>query len=332
MATLRESCTAFAPASLERSPPLPTPHPQGLSAIPPGRSGAYGHRLSLGPRGEGPPRVTPACGHRPYPQGPQHKTPQWRQYHLAKQRPGPHCLMTCTVPAPLRPRRRAQPRPAYQALLHASATARHRLAHDERGSGTALPGGPGGLQPWGRPRPYHPHIHAIVPAGGLSTDRRPWCPSRTTFFGPGTALSPISRALFTAEMPHAGRLEPLAPPGWTIPWNVHRQAKPHRHSAGTALAPSVFRGARPPRRQGVSPAGPAPRLARGRAESPPRRLAPGPRCRPARAHPSADRARPPACGPAVAPHAPPTVRNSRSDWWPTAASRQAGMDLTPPLG
>jgi hypothetical protein len=40
MTTLRDICTACAPASLERSPPLPTAHRQGISAIHHGRSGS----------------------------------------------------------------------------------------------------------------------------------------------------------------------------------------------------------------------------------------------------------------------------------------------------
>ena len=43
---------------------------------------------------------------------------------------------------------------------------------------------------WGRQLQYHPHIHYIVPGGGLSEDRTTWRPSRTNFFVPVNALSP----------------------------------------------------------------------------------------------------------------------------------------------
>src|SRR5262245_53509272 len=55
------------------------------------------------------------------------------------------------------------------------------------------------------------------------------------------ALAPISRARFKEEMGQAGLLEPSAPQGWTLPWNVHRQAQHHGRSACTSLAPSVFK-------------------------------------------------------------------------------------------
>jgi Putative transposase len=42
-------------------------------------------------------------------------------------------------------------------------------------------------------------------------------------------------------MHQAGLLAPLNPQGWTISWNVHRQANHHGHSAFTSLAPYVCR-------------------------------------------------------------------------------------------
>ncbi|MGE3537921.1 MAG: transposase [Candidatus Tectimicrobiota bacterium] len=86
-----------------------------------------------------------------------------------------------------------------------------------------------------------PHLHDFVPGGGLSADRTTWRSSRANFVVSVNALAPISRALCTAALRHAGRLEPIAPQVWTIPWNVHRQAQHHGHSAFTALAPYGFR-------------------------------------------------------------------------------------------
>jgi hypothetical protein len=124
--------------------------------------------------------------------------------------------------------------------LQASSTAPKRLAPDDRCIGTDLPGFPGVLHTWGRQLQYHPHIHYIVPGGGLSKDRSAWLPSRANCFVPVKALSPIYRALCKEELRHAGLLEQIDPQVWTIPWNVHRQANHHGHSAFTYLAPDVF--------------------------------------------------------------------------------------------
>ena len=241
MTTLREIVTAFAPASLERSPHLPTSHRKAISAIPQCQSGAYGHSLSQCPNCGGQPRVKHSCGNRHCPQCQQHTTPQWLAHHLDTQLPGPHFLLTCTVPEPLRPFIRSHQRPAYQALFHASATALKRLVADERFIGTDLPGFTGVLHTWGRQLQSHPHLHDIVPGGGLSKDRTTWRPSRANCVVPVKALSPLSRALCKEEMHRAGLLEHIDPQVWTIPWNVHRQANHHGSSAFTSLAPSVFK-------------------------------------------------------------------------------------------
>jgi hypothetical protein len=241
MPTLRDIFTAFAPEYLERSPQLPLAHRQVISAIQHCRSGHYGHSLYQCPICGEQHRVNHSCGNRHCPQCQQHKTQQLLQHHLDTQLPGPHFLMTFTVPEPLRPFIRSHQRPAYQALFHASATALKRLAHDERFIGTDLPGFTGVLHTWGRQLQYHPHIHYIVPGGGLSADRTTWRPSRAHFFVPVKALSPIYRAIFKDDMRHAGLLEQVDPQVWTMSWNVHSQAQPYGHSAFTYLAPYVFK-------------------------------------------------------------------------------------------
>jgi len=239
MTTLREICTAFAPEYLERSPHLPTAHRKVLSAIQHCQNGHYGHSLSPCQDCGGHHRVQHACGNRHCPQCQQHTTPQWLPHHLNNQLPGPHFLRTLTVPEPLRSFIRSHHRLAYQALLQASATALTRLAKDERFIGTDLPGLTGILHTWGRQLQYHPHIHSIVPGGGLSRDRTTWCPSRAHCFVPVKALSPMSRALCKEEMRQAGLLEHINPQVWTIPWHGHSQANHHGHSALQDLAPYV---------------------------------------------------------------------------------------------
>src|SRR5438093_9719158 len=126
-------------------------------------------------------------------------------------------------------------------MFQASATALKRLAKDQRFIGTDLPGVTGILHTWGRQLQYHPHIHYLVPGGGLSEDRTTWCPSRANFFVPVKALSPIYRALFKDDMRQAGLLDLIDPQVWTIPWNVHSRANHNGPSAFTYLAPYVFR-------------------------------------------------------------------------------------------
>jgi len=239
MTTLRDIFTAFGPEYLARSPHLPTAHRQVISAIQHCRSGHYGHSLLQCQSCGGQHRVQHSWGNRHCPQCQQHKTQQWFHSHLEKQLPGPHFRITCTVPETLRPLIRSHQCLAYHAMFTASSQALTRLATDERFIGTDLPGFTGVLHTWGRQLQYHPHIHDIVPGGGLSKARTTWRPSRANFFVPVKALSPIYRALFKEEMHQAGLLEHIDPQVWTIPWHVHSQANHHGSSAFTSLAPSV---------------------------------------------------------------------------------------------
>ena len=95
-------------------------------------------------------------------------------------------------------------------MFKASSEALRRLARAERFIGTDLPGFTGILHTWGRQLQYHPHIHDIVPGGGLSKDRAAWLPSRANFYVPVKVLSPIYRALFKEEMHTAGLVEQSA--------------------------------------------------------------------------------------------------------------------------
>ncbi len=51
------------------------------------------------------------------------------------------------------------------------------------------------LHTWGQTLVYHPHIHMIVPAGGLSEDQMEWIPSGKDFFVPVKALSLVFRGI-----------------------------------------------------------------------------------------------------------------------------------------
>ena len=145
MTTIRDIFTAFAPEYLERYSTLPTSHRKVISAIQQCQSGHYGHSLSQCHSCGEHHRVNHSCGNRHCPQCQQHTSQQWLQHHLENQLPGPHFLITFTVPETLRPFIRSHQRIAYQALFTASSAALKRLAKDARFIGTDLPGFPGVL-------------------------------------------------------------------------------------------------------------------------------------------------------------------------------------------
>ena len=80
------------------------------------------------------------------------------------------------------------------------------------------------LHTWTRALLYHPHVHLIVTAGGLSADRTQWItPKHSAFLVPVQALSVIVRAKMCAALKGAGLLGEVLPTVWTTPWVVHAQ-------------------------------------------------------------------------------------------------------------
>lgn len=241
MITMTSIFNAYASEYIERYPNLPPSHLKTIRAICACRTGAYGYSLYTCPSCGQPHRIDHACGNRHCPQCQHHHTQLWLQHQLDKQVPGPHFLITFTIPEPLRAFCRSHPRLAYQSLFQASSEALKKLARDERLIGTDLPGFTGVLPTWGRQLQYHPHIHYLVPGGGLSKPRDQWRPSNPQFYVPVRALSPIYRALFKAQITQAGYLDPIEPQVWKTPWNVHSQATPGATTSLKYLAPYVFK-------------------------------------------------------------------------------------------
>src|SRR5260370_1404607 len=66
------------------------------------------------------------------------------------------------------------------------------------------------LHTWTQKLLHHPHVHCVVPAGGLSPDRTQWIAAPTGFFLPVQVLSRVFRGKFVAglrELHASGRLE-----------------------------------------------------------------------------------------------------------------------------
>lgn len=59
------------------------------------------------------------------------------------------------------------------------------------------------LHTWGQTLTYHPHIHMIVPAGGLSTDETEWVHSNQKYLLPVKVLSGVFRAVFSKMLQQA---------------------------------------------------------------------------------------------------------------------------------
>lgn len=182
-----------------------------------------------------------SCGNRHCPTCQQHKTKDWLEKQTDRLLPCPYFLLTFTLPAELRAFVRAHQRICYAALFEASSEAIRELAADPKFIGTRRLGFFGVLHTWGRTLEYHPHVHYVVPGGGLSDDGSTWLPSHPGFFLPVKALSKIFRAKFRDRMAKEGLLSLIPAAVWQRDWVVHSQAVGDGRSSLKYLAPYVFR-------------------------------------------------------------------------------------------
>lgn len=83
----------------------------------------------------------------------------------------------------------------YDLLFHASAQTLTTIAADPRHLDARI-GMTSVLHSWGSALTHHPHVHIIVPGGGLSSDGTRWIGCRPGFFLPVKVLSRLFRRLF----------------------------------------------------------------------------------------------------------------------------------------
>jgi hypothetical protein len=181
-----------------------------------------------------------SCGNRSCPKCGQDKTQRWieKQHNFLLKTH--YFLVTFTLPAELRPIARASQKVIYNLLFKSAAAALQKLAKDPRFVGGEI-GMMGALHTWRRDMRYHPHVHFIVPGGGLSPDRSRWLPSDTDFFVPVEALSPIFRAKFRDALKKTDLFEAVAPKVWQKNWVVHCKPVGDGNSALKYLAPYIYR-------------------------------------------------------------------------------------------
>jgi hypothetical protein len=97
----------------------------------------------------------------------------------------------------------------YDLLFRAASETMLTIAADPRHLGARI-GITAVLHSWGSALTHHPHIHMIVPGGGISLDATRWVSSRTGFLLPVRVLSKLFRRLFLTrlfELYDAGKLD-----------------------------------------------------------------------------------------------------------------------------
>jgi len=104
----------------------------------------------------------------------------------------------------------------FSLLFEATAATLLEVAADPKHLGAEI-GFFGILHTWGQTLQQHPHIHCVVPGGGLSPDHTRWISSRSNFFLPVKVLRRVFRGKFCAGLRRAFRAKQLAFFGECVP-------------------------------------------------------------------------------------------------------------------
>jgi Putative transposase/Transposase zinc-binding domain len=124
---------------------------------------------------------------------------EWLAERQAELLPVPYFHVVFTVPAPVAEIAFQNKATVYAILFRTAAETLITIAADPKHLGAEI-GVTAVLHSWGQTLHHHPHIHCIVPGGGLAPDGTRWIACRPGFFLPVRVLSRLFRRLFLERL------------------------------------------------------------------------------------------------------------------------------------
>src|ERR1700674_5884006 len=151
---------------------------------------------------------------------------RWLEKRRRELLPTQYVHVVFTLPRHLAPLALQNKKVVYDLLFRTSAETLLEVARDPQHLGAEI-GFFSVLHTWSQKLELHPHVHCVVPAGGLSADRTRWVKSRDDFFLPVKVLSRVFRGKFHEALKRAfqngqlnfhGDLKLLAQPKTFAAW------------------------------------------------------------------------------------------------------------------
>ena len=124
---------------------------------------------------------------------------EWLTARQAELLPVPYYHVVFTLPAPIADIAYHNKAAVYAILFKAAAETLITIAADPKHLGARI-GLTAVLHTWGSALTHHPHVHCIVPGGGISADGKSWVSCRPGFFLPVRVLSRLFRRLFLEKL------------------------------------------------------------------------------------------------------------------------------------
>jgi hypothetical protein len=128
----------------------------------------------------------------------------WLEQRAEELLPVEYFHVVFTVPQLVAPLALRNQRVVYGILFRAAAETLLQIAADPRHLGARI-GFFAVLHTWGQNLHHHPHLHCVVPGGGIASDQRQWISCRRQFLFPIKVLSRLFRAKFVSYLKAAFR-------------------------------------------------------------------------------------------------------------------------------
>jgi hypothetical protein len=241
MIELAEIVRRYGPAYLEKFGEQILPSQRAvLKAIEQCRTEALGGHVYYCPTCEETCYSYHSCRNRHCPKCQHDAAQAWLEQQRDLLLPVPYFLVTFTLPAGLRGVARRHQQVIYDLLFRTSAEALQQLALDPRFVGGRI-GLVGVLQTWTRDLRYHPHVHFLVPGGGLAAEGKTWRRAKNHFFVHVKPLARLFRAKFRDVLRKTELFAQVSSATWSQDWVVDCRPVGTGETALKYLAPYIFR-------------------------------------------------------------------------------------------
>jgi hypothetical protein len=156
-----------------------------------------------------------SCGHRACNQCQNHCATQWLARQESKLLPVEYFMVTFTLPFELRELAKQNQKVMYSLLFQCATSTIKEFGLNNKDL-SAEPAMTAILHTHTRKLDYHPHVHLIVPGGGINKKRNEWRKLKSKYLFNGFALAAVFRGKMLAAIKHAHLKLTTTPKKWVV--------------------------------------------------------------------------------------------------------------------
>ena len=156
-----------------------------------------------------------SCGHRCCNQCQNHSTTQWLERQTVKLLPVDYFMVTFTLPRELRALAKVNQAKIYTLLFQCAVSTLKDFGLNDKALAAEL-AMTAVVHTHTRQLDYHPHVHVIVPGGGVNKRRNEWRKIKGQYLFNGFQLATVFRARLLKALRKAGLTPPITPKKWLV--------------------------------------------------------------------------------------------------------------------